>query len=402
MAIEDEDIRDRETWASVARSWYSKAADKNPSVGRLYHHLAILARPNALQQMYYYSRSLTSVETFPSARESIMTLLGPVLKSDQAAYTISSPIDATFITLHAHIFTKNIPEDFQTTQAEFFNQLDNHIGRVTAKWKEQGVYTAVTNSAGWFDYGVENNTLRLIFELRAKQRRHQHLTEEQITAELGQAQKEKPKITDRDIPFAVKALSMEKVFCEAVEVTNKTLSLVLRRIGDKNVLPHVHVMLSFFSTLASIEYVSDLIDQAPWADAVPFLNTLVKTEIQQSQSQDLDELLTKPVFAIAAEEKNGRDELPLPEDYLVRGLIWGEEYFPPKYFDKEHDEEERYLELASTAKRRVERVLRLGHQLSTVSVTNHCVYYLNQESRSIAGYRTIKMHIRFLLLSLRE
>ncbi|KAH4222557.1 hypothetical protein HBI05_254510, partial [Parastagonospora nodorum] len=50
MAIEDEDICDRETWAGVARSWYTKASDKNPTVGRLYHHLAILARPNALEQ----------------------------------------------------------------------------------------------------------------------------------------------------------------------------------------------------------------------------------------------------------------------------------------------------------------------------------------------------------------
>lgn len=367
MAIEDEDIRDRETWASVARSWYSKAADKNPTVGRLYHHLAILARPNALQQMYYYSRSLTSVETFPSARESIMTLLGPVLKTDQTAYAISSPIDASFITAHAHIFTRNIIEKFQVTRAEFLDHLDNHIGRVTAKWKEQGVYTAVTNTAGWFDYGVETNNLRLIFELRAKQRRHQHLTEDQIAVELSQAQKEKPKITEDKIPSAVQALSMDLVFCEAVELTNKTLSLVLRRIGDKNVLPHVHIMLAFLSTLASIEYVVDLIDQAPWADLVPFLNTVVKTEIQQNQSQDLDNLLTKPVFAVGTEEKTARDERPLPEEYLVRGLIWGEEYFPPKYFEKEYDEEERYLELASTAKCRAERVLRLGHRLSTVS-----------------------------------
>ncbi|KAF2190348.1 hypothetical protein K469DRAFT_723147 [Zopfia rhizophila CBS 207.26] len=49
MAIEDEDIRNRETWARVARSWYSKAANKNPPIGRPYHYLAILARPNALQ-----------------------------------------------------------------------------------------------------------------------------------------------------------------------------------------------------------------------------------------------------------------------------------------------------------------------------------------------------------------
>ncbi|RYD69276.1 MAG: hypothetical protein EOP84_28770 [Verrucomicrobiaceae bacterium] len=25
------------------------------------------------------------------------------------------------------------------------------------------------------------------------------------------------------------------------------------------------------------------------------------------------------------------DELPLPEDYLVRGLIWAHNYFPKKY-----------------------------------------------------------------------
>ena len=36
-------------------AWLSpEAADENPDVGRLYHHLAILARPNALCQIYYY------------------------------------------------------------------------------------------------------------------------------------------------------------------------------------------------------------------------------------------------------------------------------------------------------------------------------------------------------------
>ena len=48
MAIKDKDLRDRETWAGVARFWYSKAANKSPFVGRLYHYLAILARPSAL------------------------------------------------------------------------------------------------------------------------------------------------------------------------------------------------------------------------------------------------------------------------------------------------------------------------------------------------------------------
>jgi hypothetical protein len=60
MAIEDDDIRDRETWTAVSRYWYnnSKVSNKLPTTGRLYHHLAILSRANALQQTYYYAKSL--------------------------------------------------------------------------------------------------------------------------------------------------------------------------------------------------------------------------------------------------------------------------------------------------------------------------------------------------------
>ncbi|KAB5514955.1 hypothetical protein GE09DRAFT_1067129 [Coniochaeta sp. 2T2.1] len=46
MAIEDDDARHREIWTAVSRHWYSKASDKSPTTGRLYHHLAILVRPN--------------------------------------------------------------------------------------------------------------------------------------------------------------------------------------------------------------------------------------------------------------------------------------------------------------------------------------------------------------------
>jgi hypothetical protein len=52
-------------------------------------------------------------------------------------------------------------------------------------------------------------------------------------------------------------------------------------------------------------------------------------------------------------------ELPLPENYLVRGLVWAHDYLPKKWFERERDEEERYLELASTVKSRMQRVLRL-------------------------------------------
>jgi Est1 DNA/RNA binding domain len=139
------DPRDRETWAGVARFWYSKAADKSPSVGRLYHHLAILARPNALQQLYYYSWSLTYVQPFMSARESILTLLDPIPGRSRTSYSHSLPVDTSFIKAHGILFGKLSSEGFEEALASFLSQLDNYVGRVAAKWKEQGVYIAVTN-----------------------------------------------------------------------------------------------------------------------------------------------------------------------------------------------------------------------------------------------------------------
>ena len=56
MAIEDH--RDREIWSGHAKMWYEKAADRSHKVGRIQHHLAILARPNIVQQLFYYSKDL--------------------------------------------------------------------------------------------------------------------------------------------------------------------------------------------------------------------------------------------------------------------------------------------------------------------------------------------------------
>jgi hypothetical protein len=49
-AMEDVDIRDRETWSSSPKIWYERAADKYTNIGKTSLHLALLARPNAVQQ----------------------------------------------------------------------------------------------------------------------------------------------------------------------------------------------------------------------------------------------------------------------------------------------------------------------------------------------------------------
>lgn len=80
MAIEDDDIKDREHWTAVSNEWYAMAADRAPKTGRFYHHLAILARPNVLKQLFFYGKALVVPIPFASALESIMTLFRPLLK----------------------------------------------------------------------------------------------------------------------------------------------------------------------------------------------------------------------------------------------------------------------------------------------------------------------------------
>jgi len=388
MAIEDEDIRDRETWAGVARSWYSKAADKNPSVGRLYHHLAILARPNALQQLYYYARSLTCVKPFPSARESILTLLDPILGRSNASYSHALPIDTSFIQAHGVLFGKVSAERFEDSRFAFQSQLDNHIGRVTAKWKEQGVHIAVTNIAGLFDYGHKDSILRQILILHDKEKnRPASISSQSDEENRSPSPAEDPSqnsMTELEVPAKLDALAADFTFSRAYLLTMTTLSIVLRRIGDKNVLPHVHVVLSFLSSLATNKYVAHLIDHAPWTEIVLFLNTLLKSERPE-------QIMPGTVFPT-----DQSDNLPLPEDYLIRGQIWSQHYFPENWFAREHDEEDRYLELASTIKARTERVLHLGHHLSTVSTSCGSPLCFSDSSSLIAGFLTTLTLIRFL------
>lgn len=79
-ALKDGNTEDRETWASASRFWYLKAAAGSPEVGRLYHHMALLAKPDALQQLCYYNKSLCVSRPFPRACKSMM----PFFKSSLA------------------------------------------------------------------------------------------------------------------------------------------------------------------------------------------------------------------------------------------------------------------------------------------------------------------------------
>jgi hypothetical protein len=352
MAIEDEDIRDRETWAGVARFWYSKAADRSPEVGRLYHHLAILARPNGLQQLYLYSRSLTSVQVFLSARESILTLFNPLMSRSDSSSSSSqlSKIDTLFIKTHAAIFGKTQLDKVEHLRQGFFDLLDAHIGRVTAKWREQGAYIMIANIGSLYDFGTES-PLRRLYDIGFADH-HSSPTPNSSVQTLA--------------PLPDPDSASQAAFEHARALTFFTATIVLRRIGDKNVLPFVHILVSFLSSLSSIQQhdfqvcnlhvAGSIFEAVPWNDLCSFLNTLAKAE---SQTRYESTEFIRP-------EKG--DARPLPEDHLIRGQVWCQNAFPGDWFkESEVDDEERSIEHASTVQVRAERVLWLAYRLAAVS-----------------------------------
>ena len=137
-----------------------------------------------------------------------------------------------------------------------------------------------------------------------------------------------------------------------------------------------------------------MVDQTPWTELVSFLNTLIKIETQKNSDLSIGTLISQPLFP-EGEDNNDIDELPLPEDHLVRGLIWAQEYLPPNWLGREIDVENRYLELASTVKCRTERVLRLGYRLSKVGLISCCHAKLMTCARLVAGYLTMRLLTRF-------
>ena len=139
MAIENDDRGLREVWTSVSRHWYSQRSDKAPTVGRLYHHLAILARPSPLQQLHYYSKSLCVELPFSPARDSIMTVFEPIMpRTSNTQQAKLPPTERSYIKTQGILFSGKYPDKLDSSMRAFLKGLDNHIRRRAREWIESG------------------------------------------------------------------------------------------------------------------------------------------------------------------------------------------------------------------------------------------------------------------------
>ncbi|KAI1259533.1 hypothetical protein F5Y18DRAFT_293654 [Xylariaceae sp. FL1019] len=329
MAIEDEDIRDREVWTSVSRHWYSRASDKAPTTGRLYHHLAILARPVALQQLFYYAKSLCVPIPFGSARESIMTLFEPILNVSGYDHARLIPIDVAFVKAHGILFSQKFQDDYRPAVDEFLSLLNGHIGRTTRKWMESGYYIGIANCCALLSYGKEDNVIMESFQSFSEEtaNRPQLTTPTKLSPDVEKA-----------LPLVI-----------------GTHEVVFRRLGDPNVLPYVHVIIVFMSYVTKCpNAMAHLEKHFPWKWVSMILNSLLISY------QDYNRIKSKEF-----PRESGDAPRPLPEDFALKGLLWVEHYYPTGWFSNDKiDDDEKYFEMPSMTDIRKERILWLAYRIA--------------------------------------
>jgi len=334
MAIEDDDIRDREVWTHVARQWYLNASGRSPETGRLYHHLAILARPNALQQLFFYQKALTVPQPFVAARESILTLFQPIVDGKQARRL---PVVITaYVKAHSILFVGKSQDMFSATLEELFSHLDSHIGRVTQKYLEKGYYIAVSNILALLGNGFLNAVLvKALAEVDASD-----------NSDTGMSGTD-PEVDDTDALV---------VFEGARHLFVQSVDIHLQRVGDPNVPLFLHVTMVFMVYASYSPKAMKLLDaNFPWKGLITMLNTLLR--FYHNYSRIEGDLLPVP-------DKN--DFRPTPEEFVIRGLFWTVRCFIPGWFrNKNIEDENQYKEDASmNTDYRPERILWLGCQLA--------------------------------------
>ena len=374
----------------------------------------MLARPNIVQQLFYYSKALVAVVPFTNARESIMLLFTPFLDRPKDTYHRYAVVESSLVTAWGIIFRRGSITEFQRYTTEFASALDEHISRTTVKWKTQGPEIESSLIAGMLNYGEKAHLWSIIREHMDRIKKAQEVKQEpndQInTSSKAATATDDPQIRERmrqehwtstdlkwteyrrlaGTPTIIEGSnfsSSDDCANHVFPVWSRSVSIVSSKIGDRNTIPYLHVTLAFLWSLSFVPGALFYLESyVPWAKLVTFLNTLGRSGVYDAQVE-------------SAEFPQSRSGVgrQLPEDFPIRGLIWSYFYYPQDFFTGQVvDEDERALELPSHALMRAERCLWLGVRLASVSITSRssCEEISTTDHTKLGRYMTYNVETK--------
>lgn len=361
LKVSQEDSYLSKVWSGVAERWYDKAADKSPNVGRIQHHLAVVAQPDIIRQLFHYSKALVSVTPYPNAGETIMQFFEPFLGGQETAARKYPSAESALVKAHAVLFTRGSTLGYEYFTGQFLSELHGYIDHVTAKFKVRGPEIASILCAATFGFG--NSEAYLLQKSHAE---HDRKTTQLQDNPASHGQKEPPQFTKSMTATNVTFSGTHDVTADACQLLFKTISVVLQRIGDDNIVPFMHVVLVYLCGVASVPEAFTYIEKrVPREEIAAFLNTLCG-------SAGADAQLHGEHFP---EELSGTGK-HLPEDFFLRGSTWAQHCIPPDFFQNvQSTTAERMTERPHYAAYRTRRILHLANRLVSVSKSGYNIVH---------------------------
>lgn len=207
-----------------------------------------------------------------------MKIFTSILNGKDSAYHRSSFFEAVFIKAHILLFYGRSSDEFNTSLHQIKeNLLDNYTGRVTAKFKEQGVFVAIACIAGLFGYGslTETGSPKSIFRLAFEEVKANQVDELKTASQrlddeafdVNDASNRSPSVLTLEALTLFDIQSSQILISQASSLAFSCLSIALRRIGDNNVLPLIHTYFVFLRRLAAVEKAMTYIEEdIPWTE----------------------------------------------------------------------------------------------------------------------------------------
>ncbi|KAJ5152463.1 hypothetical protein N7492_009743 [Penicillium capsulatum] len=349
VAFELNDSRERKVWEEVAKGWYNQCAHRSPGIGHFYNHLGILAQPDVLKQLFYYTKAVIAVIPFDEAYQGIDYLTRVALKGK-----ISNEMVSTFVQTHSILLNRGSSVHFLTCANHFLSLLQRDLSRLHLE--EQGVYIMCCNFAALLRYSDTDAIIAPSAQENGSTTNPYYNTRTETSHERPSPQRWVEAVEANHDNFA--RGENQAALRKSGALVFKTFSCFLDGIENPNTHAAVHTSLVFIWYLAhQCAVMQQLEDLIPWLEIIKLLNTIFSgrnAPFHQAETFLSPEHTTPK---------------PLPEDLLIRGQAWSEPYYPSDFFEGvSFNDEYPLTEKVSRASYRAHRCFWLGVQLAMVGL----------------------------------
>lgn len=336
---------EKERWRSIAKEWYAQGLADTPGAGKLHHHLGLLSREvdnEELRAVYHFVKSMTTLHTFSTSRESILPIWSSTAQSRRSQPDARAP--ELFVLLHGMLFTNIQLDDFSPTLARFLERIEIE-GAEEREW----IMMAVVNIGAVLEYGRPSGVLRKIGGIGARDTgaggpavkvakkcqvapafRDEDSEEKRMDVDDEATSQASPALSDANMPA-----ELPLSFKLALELAFSMLSFVLRNPTRKaspfarsTLNPYISVMLTFLATVSKhAETLSVMERSIPWHDLAQFFATIPR-DIFTAQGLDIPTAGNERWAMLTS-----GCAPPLSEDWCLRGMEWiGRKVFERGYW----------------------------------------------------------------------